>query len=167
LNLCVNDLHSQLCSEYTLKVDSDMIDSQETSQSSGTCDLIYSILHVLLLRMHGQLRSQRLGNTEISRNPSLLNAPSCPLLQPIIDILQYKSFCERVELELNKIIKALSVAGISSDLRFTPVGESGKALVKLLDEGSTVRIGGEAVLKISNTYAVHHPCILEKTFTFI
>lgn len=76
-----------------------------------------------------------------------------PLLQPIIDLLQYQVFCERVKAEVDRMERALDVAGVPSSLRFNAVGESGKELVKLLDEVSVQKIGGEAVLRIDDRYA--------------
>jgi mediator of RNA polymerase II transcription subunit 17 len=134
------------------QVDSGMIESQRTTKDSWICDLIYSVLQALLLRMHGQLRSSRLGGAGRPRSTGVVNPPRSPLLQPIIDLLQYQSFCNRVKSEANKMVKALGAAGIPSILRFTAVGESGKELAKQLDEGSTVKMGGEAVLRIDNRY---------------
>jgi len=82
----------------------------------------------------------------------LAKPPSCPILQPIIDLLQYQVFCERVKFEVDKITRALSAAGISSVLRFSAVGEVGQDLVKLLDEGSTTYISGEAVLRVDDRF---------------
>lgn len=78
---------------------------------------------------------------------------SPPLLQPIIDLLQYQVFCERVKSEINKMMGVLSKAGVTSTLRFDAVGESGKELLRLLDEdGSWSVVGGEAVLRIEKRY---------------
>jgi mediator of RNA polymerase II transcription subunit 17 len=137
-----------------LQVDSNAVESQEATDGSVICDLIYFILHALLLRMHSQLRSLRLGRAGIPRSPGFLNTPRLPLLQPIIDLLQYQSFCQRVQSEVDNMTGAIRTAGIPSTLRFTAVGESGKDLVKLLDEGSALKIGGEAILIIDNKYVI-------------
>ena len=118
---------------------------------AATCDLIVSILHAFLLRMHSHSKTQRLGSSGVVRapGPSTIRPPP-PLLQPIIDLLQYQGFCERVKTEVHRMVKALSIAGVPCGLRINYVGESGRELVKLLDEDGTQKIGGEAILRIDN-----------------
>jgi mediator of RNA polymerase II transcription subunit 17, fungi type len=128
-----------------------------TTSTSGKCDLIYSALHALLLRTHAHSKTYRLGSSGIMRvaSPTDTTLTPPPLLQPIIDLLQYQVFCERVKSEIIKTIGALSKAGISSTLRFDPVGETGKELLRLLDEdGSRSIVGGEAVLRIDEMYCI-------------
>jgi mediator of RNA polymerase II transcription subunit 17 len=132
------------------------IPSQATAECLGICDLIYSVLHALLLRMHDQLKASRLGSVGVIRNPLLAKKPVSPMLQPIIDLLQYQVFCERVRLELDRMNHALSVAGIPSVFRFDPIGEVGKDLVKLFDEGSTAQVSGEAILRIDDRSVCKH-----------
>lgn len=109
------------------------------------CELIYHVLHVLLLRRHS-VKNPPKGKD--------INGPtaSYSLLQPIIDMLQYRVFCERVELELRRAVQALETAGIPSSLSFTAIGESGKLLVSLLSEDSKNKkeVGGEAVIRMDN-----------------
>jgi mediator of RNA polymerase II transcription subunit 17 len=70
-------------------------------------------------------------------------------LQPIIDLLQYQVFCDRIKVELDKMVSALLKAGIPSLLRFDVVGESGHQLVEHFAAKETARrIGGEALLRI-------------------
>lgn len=77
-----------------------------------------------------------------------------PILQPIIDLLQYSVFCERVEEELGKAVKALRKAGVEGELRFSGVGEDGSTLVSLLNDDGPQRVGGEAVLRIDGRHYV-------------
>jgi mediator of RNA polymerase II transcription subunit 17, fungi type len=114
------------------------------------CDLIYSSLHALLLRRHGYLKLRRLGGPGVAGTLETLSVP--PLLQPIIDLLQYRVFCDRIKFEFDKAVRALSMVGILSTLRFDPVGETGRQLIQFFNENNTKIIGGEAVLRIENRY---------------
>ena len=115
------------------------------------CDLIYSSLHALLLRRHGYLKLRRLGGSGVS-TACIGETYAPPLLQPVIDLLQYRVFCERVKLEFDKAVKALSTVGILSTLRFNPVGETGYQLIQSFGEDNAKVIGGDAVLRIENRY---------------
>ncbi|KAG5732390.1 Mediator of RNA polymerase II transcription subunit 17 [Termitomyces sp. T112] len=117
------------------------------------CNLIYFALHALLLRRHGFLQAQRLGTMSVG-GVTKDNLYPPPVLQPIIDILQYQVFCERIKVEIDKMISALSVAGIQSSLRFNPVGEIGRQLVQLFDNNDGQVIGGEAVLRIDDRHTI-------------
>lgn len=75
-----------------------------------------------------------------------------PLLQPTIDLLQYRVFCDRIKFEFDKAVRALSMVGIPSTLRFDPVGETGRLLIQSFSDDNTKAIGGEAVLRIENRY---------------
>lgn len=55
-------------------------------------------------------------------------------------------------MEVNTMVKALAQTGVSSVLRFNPVGETGRELVRFLTENDSKPIGGEAVLRIDNRY---------------
>jgi mediator of RNA polymerase II transcription subunit 17 len=107
------------------------------------CELIYHVLHVLLLRKH---------STQTDKSPnsskSLDRVPS--ILQPIIDILQYQVFCQRILSELRRAVNALNDACIPSTLSFTAVGESGERLISLLTKEGDKSVGGEAVIRIDN-----------------
>lgn len=120
--------------------------------TAAKCDLIASILHTFLLRIHSYQKSQRLGTTGVLRIPGPSSARPPPLLQPIIDLLQYQVFCERVKAEVDKVVKALDIAGVPSGLRFNSVGETGRELVRLLNDENAQKIGGEAVLRVDNRY---------------
>jgi len=101
--------------------------------------------------MLGHRKLQRLGTAGIFRPPSAVDtSPPRLLLQPIIDLLQYQVFCERVKSEIDTVVQALTAVGIPSTLRFDPVGEIGRELVNLFDEKDSKIIGGEAVLRIDN-----------------
>jgi len=119
--------------------------------TAAKCDLIASILHALLLRMHSHLKTERLGSSGIARP---LNGRPTALLQPVIDLLQYQGFCERIKAEVNKMVRALDVTGLPCSLRITSVGENGRELVSLLNEDSTWTIGGEAILRIDDRHTL-------------
>jgi mediator of RNA polymerase II transcription subunit 17, fungi type len=50
------------------------------------------------------------------------------------------------------MVRALGVAGVPCGLRFMSVGKNGKELAKLLNDDSTPKIGGEAILRIDDRY---------------
>ncbi|KAG1755640.1 subunit 17 of mediator complex-domain-containing protein [Suillus lakei] len=133
-------------------VDGDAVNAQETNKSdeylSATCNLIYFALQGFLLSLHASQKSQRLSQVDTQHPPSAF-PNKAPLLQPIIDLLQYQVFCDRIKVELDKMVSALLKAGIPSSLRFDAVGESGHQLVEHLIANETARrIGGEALLRI-------------------
>lgn len=125
--------------------------------NAAKCDLIASVLHAFLLRTHSHTKTLRLGTTGVVRVPVqpqvARTSTSPPLLQPIIDLLQYQLFCEHVKAEVDKMVKALSVAGIPCVVRFNSVVDIGQELLALLNEGTTQRVSGEAVLRIDERYA--------------
>lgn len=108
-------------------------------------ELIYHVLHVLLLRKH---------SSQTDKSPSSLKSlPRVPsILQPIIDVLQYRVFCQRILSELRRAVNALNDACIPSTLSFTAVGESGEQLVSLISGDGDKSVGGEAVIRIDNRY---------------
>ncbi|KDQ64550.1 hypothetical protein JAAARDRAFT_166933 [Jaapia argillacea MUCL 33604] len=132
-------------------VDNDSVESLQPrrDQNGAKCDLVYAILHVLLLRAHSHAKSARLGTASAVRTagPSVSSSPP-PLLQPIIDILQYEVFCKRVQDEINKLAQGLIGAGVPCKVRFNQVGESGETLVKLLDGDGLRSVSGQAVVRI-------------------
>ncbi|KAF7977414.1 hypothetical protein HWV62_3550 [Athelia sp. TMB] len=126
--------------------------------NAAKCDLVSSVLHVFLLRMHSHTKTHRLGTTGIMRvqvqgqPPRVL--PSPPLLQPVIDLLQYEVFCKRVHAEVHKVVRALDVAGMPCSIHFNSAGESGNELVRLLEDSTTQKVGGEAVLRIDERHTI-------------
>ncbi|KAH7914170.1 subunit 17 of mediator complex-domain-containing protein [Hygrophoropsis aurantiaca] len=136
-------------------VDNDVSDESISSSENEIivvkCDMIYSILHALLLTMHAGQKSQRIGSTGIQAASNI--RPT--LLQHVIDMLQYQVFCDRVHAELNKMVNALKDAGIPCTLRFDSIGESGEQLVGLImAKDASRKLGGEAVLRIDNRYTL-------------
>ncbi|KAH8105856.1 subunit 17 of mediator complex-domain-containing protein [Cristinia sonorae] len=122
--------------------------SSKYESLQASCDLIYAFLHLLLLRAHGYAKSQRLRRT-VSAGPSQASTP--PLtLQPIIDMLQYQVFCQRVQAEISRMVRALSDAGIHTKLYFNAVGESGEELIRELQLQGTLRLSGECLLRIEH-----------------
>lgn len=139
------------------KVDSDSVVNPFSAQDpamSAKCDLIYSSLHAFLSRAHrfSALRKGPGSNEVVRPNPQLL--------QPIIDVLQYEVFCERVKNEIDLVCNALKSVGISSTIYFDPVGELGKQLIHgLIDEETTV-LAGEAIIRIDERYVAHASTVL-------
>ncbi|KAJ3528511.1 hypothetical protein NMY22_g9384 [Coprinellus aureogranulatus] len=130
---------------------------------SPICDVIYHALHVLLLRKHEFQKGVRLKAIAGFQPPpdEKGQAISPPILQPIVDFLQYNLFCERLERELNKAASGLSAAGISTNVSFDCVGETGRELVDFISDilPPISHISGEAVLTISDRHSVR--------FTFV
>jgi len=99
------------------------------------------------------LKLRRLGRPGVIGTVGTVETPHVPpLLQPIIDLLQYRVFCDRIKAEFDKAVQALSMVGVLSTFRFDPVGETGRQLIQSFDENNTKVIGGEAVLRIENRY---------------
>ena len=120
------------------------VDGSNSSLNQDICELIYHVLRVLLLHAHNHANVDKL--VPQTKAPEI--HPST--LQPIIDILQYRVFCERVEMELRKAVNALNSVGIPSTLSFTSVGEAGQLLVSLLSGSGKRVVGGEAIIRMDN-----------------
>lgn len=105
------------------------------------------------------LKVQRLSRISIFRPgivPPAVQPP--PLLQPIIDILQYREFWERVRDEIDHVVKALRLAGVSARVHYDPVADSGEALGRSLQNEKMDPVGGEALLRIDDRYGITaHP----------
>lgn len=126
-------------------------DAQSSSAEAATCDLIAAALRVLLLRAHYSLRSERIKRTGSFRMPAqaaVLQTP--PILQPIIDLLQYEVFCNRVRSEFERIVGALRRAGVPAKMHFEVMAGSGEEFVKLVTENKPKPAGGEARIRIDN-----------------
>ncbi|KAJ6536623.1 subunit 17 of mediator complex-domain-containing protein [Mycena sp. CBHHK59/15] len=122
-------------------IDMDSIPAQTSTISNAKCDFIYHTLHALLLRMHGYVKQQRLGTAGIFRTPGVTETFQPPLLlRPVIDLLQYEVFCERIKSELHSIAGALTAAGIPSHLRFESIGGTGQGLISKGRIVHTVRL---------------------------
>ena len=130
-----------------------MIETSNASAGSSSdisgnalCDLIASTLPLLLLRQHTCLKSLRLGTL------SRVTRPIPPrILQPIIDLLQYQVFLQRVRKELVDATSRLNIAGVRAKLRFEGVCETGQMIVESLKEGKE-KLNGEATLGIDERY---------------
>jgi mediator of RNA polymerase II transcription subunit 17 len=106
-------------------------------------ELIYHVLHVLLLRKHNTFREKSIdSSTSPEHGPSILH--------PIVDTLQYQIFCGKTMFELRRAVDGLNFAGIPSTLSFVAIVESGQQLVSLLSANGNQRVGGEAVIRIDN-----------------
>jgi mediator of RNA polymerase II transcription subunit 17 len=127
------------------------ISDPRITTDSAKCDLIYSALHLLLLRSHAYAKAQRLANTAIVRpNDAPLPVLSPGVLQPILDMLQYEVFCKRVKAEVQKMAYALQEVGISAKVRFSAIGDTGEQMLRMLelaDEGQR-KVTGEVILRI-------------------
>lgn len=82
------------------------------------------------------------------------NKPKYPVLQPVIDLLQYQVFIDRIQNEVVQVVRALQMAGIPVHLVMNVVGETSKELLDLLDSTVTLTVGGEIVLRIFDRYAI-------------
>jgi hypothetical protein len=147
--------------------------SEEPSSSNivdhALCDLIATVLPILLLRQHEFVKTARLSpEHHRSKNPT--RAPQPPLmLQPVIDFLQYQVFLKRVRKELMQAIQKLRENGIGVDLRLEGVNSSASTKLDLLLDGKEP-LGGEAILRINNRYVKVHrvmqrrPTVLPQAF---
>ncbi|KIP10399.1 hypothetical protein PHLGIDRAFT_65771 [Phlebiopsis gigantea 11061_1 CR5-6] len=131
-------------------------DVEGTNTPDAACDLIFSALHVLLLRAHAYVKTQRIGRAGVARSGlASTTPPSPPLLQPIADVLQYRVFCDRVHTEVEKMARGLAAAGVPVRLRANRVGESGEQLVAMLTTVDAAQtIGGETLLRVDNRHTL-------------
>ncbi|KAL1680058.1 subunit 17 of mediator complex-domain-containing protein [Schizophyllum commune] len=161
---------------------------------AGKCDLIYAALQALLLRQHAINKKRRLSppgalSTDPSNpaasststsstqpflpsgsflpgtgTPYLQHAP--PILQPIIDLIQYAVFCDRIRGEMDRMARAVRAVGIPCGLRFDRVGELGVELTRMLGEEQVINrpVGGEGVLVVDDRHSIrftfHSPSTL-------
>jgi mediator of RNA polymerase II transcription subunit 17, fungi type len=119
---------------------------------SPMCDLIYHILHILLLRRHKLAKSDRLNATGNFPNPRLAQGwrQDPPLLSVIVEFLQYKVFCERLKSELDRAAKGVEAVGFGTEVAFDAIGETGEEMVQVLSDFKMKQFSGEAVLRIDN-----------------
>ncbi|KAI0375628.1 hypothetical protein BV20DRAFT_984465 [Pilatotrama ljubarskyi] len=149
----------------------ELVDGENLPRQSGDsigpfCDLIYSALHVLLLRSHSVSKIQRLSRSSISRTSAVQPARQTPpLLRPIIDVLQYREFWERVRDEIDRVVSALRLVGVPARVHYDPVADSGEALVKSLQVEDTDPVGGEALLRINERYTLRFTTSSPSTLT--
>lgn len=122
---------------------------------AAKCDLIYHALHALLLRIHSHTKSSRLGKAGVFVLPGVAVPSPPPLLQPVIDLLQYQVFCDRVKKEVDKVVRGLTRAGVPTKLRFEPIGEVGSELIQLFETNDQKKLGGEVVLLINDRLAFY------------
>lgn len=132
-------------SKIDTKVNTDH-NGSNMKRGENVCELIYLALRVFLLRRHNIANADHGVKSKLNQKPYFI-------LQPIIDLLQYRVFCERIQVEFDKVTRALNFAGIPSTLSFTAVGESGSHIVSLLCDTGNKDIGGEAVIRIDDWYA--------------
>ncbi|KAF8205025.1 subunit 17 of mediator complex-domain-containing protein [Pholiota molesta] len=144
---------------HGLELTFELVDSANSTSGENICELIYYVLRVFLLRKHSITTVDKgTDTTKIEQVPYFI-------LQPIIDLLQYRVFCERVEVELQKVVQALNAAGIPSTLSFTGVGESGHHIVSLLSDARNKVIGGEAVIRIDDWNTLWFTFVSPSTLT--
>lgn len=73
-----------------------------------------------------------------------------PILQPIIDVLQYREFWERVREEIDRVVAALRLAGVSTKVHYDPVADGGETLLASLLSDKSSPVGGDALLRIDD-----------------
>ncbi|TFY81867.1 hypothetical protein EWM64_g2141 [Hericium alpestre] len=151
------ELRLELVDETT--VDQSAYEATEDAVGQATCNLIYSLLHILLLRSHSYAKMQRLAGAGIRKADGLPNRAPL-ILQTVIDLLQYHMFCKRIKREMQKIVTGLRTAGVPTKFRFNAVGETGEELVRLLGEGGEGRVGGEAIIRVDNRYVMFRRILL-------
>ncbi len=97
------------------------------------------------------MKANRLGPTGTLRPPSTpQETKTPPVLQPIIDFLQYQVFCERVRQELRRVVRALQAAGVPTKMLFNPAGETGEKLVALLQRNVPLWVAGDCLVRVDN-----------------
>lgn len=88
------------------------------------------------------------------RASGIVRPPATPqILQPIIDLIQYQVFCNKIKGVLGRMVRSLQDAGVSSTLRFEPLGENGEQLIASLLNDLKTRVSGEAVLRVGSRYS--------------
>ncbi|KAG2013602.1 hypothetical protein CC2G_010494 [Coprinopsis cinerea AmutBmut pab1-1] len=116
---------------------------------SPLCALIYHLLHILLLRRHAYIKAERLNSSGNFPTPNPIGYQPY-MLQPIIDFLQYKVFCQRLEKELRYASRGLNAVGVPAEVVFDAVGETGEEIVQIFTESRHRHASGEAILRIEN-----------------
>lgn len=130
-----------------------------SGRDSATCELIHSCLILLLLRSHKHTRCTRLSS---SQGPSNRPRPTqtSQLLLPVVNVLQYRVFYQRIENELHAMVRLLTQACVPNKLYFNPVGETGLQLVDFLNAEERSRIGGDAILRVNKQYVILLFCLI-------
>jgi len=131
------------------KVDQDAsVTSAPSGPDRAKCDLIYHALFVLLIRTHIYHKSRRLSERrphEVQVTPRLLH--------PVVDLLQYMSFCERIRDEMSAVVRSLRAAGVPTKFRFHAVGDNcDNLLTDLAVVDMTTKIGGDVTIRIDDRY---------------
>lgn len=135
------------------------MDNSDMGTYGTTCDLVFSTLHLLLLRTHSFVKSRRLGRAGVVRASLLEPEQSPPLiLQPVIDMLQYEAFCDRVTHEIDKVVQGLYRSGVPTKVHFRGIGDSGSQLVSLLQKDEQIKVGGECLVRIEQRYKLYQTC---------
>ena len=106
---------------------------------------------LLLLRAHSFYKGKRLGRVGVARLPEP-QVPPPQILQPIIDMLQYEAFCDRVTYEIDKVVQGLYRSNVPTKVHFRGIGNSGAQLVSLLQNNEAIVVGGECLIRIEQRY---------------
>lgn len=151
-------------------VDSEHVTNEQegTSTLDAVCDLIFSALHVLLLRAHSHIKQHRIGRMSALRSAPSSQQPLEPprLLLPIVELLQYRVFCDRVHAEVSKMAEGLAAAGVPVKLRANKVGENGEQLVAMLTKTDGPQtLGGETFLRIDNRHTLRFTYVSPASLT--
>ncbi|KAL0949506.1 hypothetical protein HGRIS_009558 [Hohenbuehelia grisea] len=147
-------------------VDSELMAKRPTHDPEGIkCDLIYYALYALFIRAQHDLKRRRLGNLNVA-NASTPQSQA-HILQPIIDILQYETFCKRLKIEIDAAASALSAVSVPTTLRFNPVGAVAVDLLRILSEDAGANVGGETILRIDNQHTLRMIMVAPATLTVL
>jgi mediator of RNA polymerase II transcription subunit 17 len=87
------------------------------------------------------------------------------LLHPIVDLLQYASFCARIREEMGTVVCALRAAGVPTKFAFRAVGDGcERVLADLVGVNKTARIGGDVTIRVDDArslrFVFHAPSTL-------
>lgn len=121
--------------------------SASDDAGQATCELVCSLLHVLLLRAHASIKQTRLtGIARAGVNQKSIATPY--VLRPVVEMLQYQAFCDRIRHVMDSGVQALRAIGVDVTLRFNAIGENGAQVIASLLEDTRSKLGGEAILRI-------------------
>lgn len=90
--------------------------------------LVSAVLPLLLLQNHAASKRRQLASpllatpTATAAVSRVTEDPHNSILRTVIDVVQYHTFCRRVEIELSKLRLALDLIGMECTVRFHKLG---------------------------------------------